>query len=329
MAADLKPTSSKDTVSLEDLVREQAMQSGLDPAGSETAIDEVLAVEDPTFVAALEELKGKGTAPPEADAVIDTDLESLVQEAKAEKAAKGRKRFKLYFVVWPKRKLANVAAALKTVGPWLIATAIPASKAGAAKSWQGVQSGVGYSVRNIKSGQGRFSKLPRSSKTLVFLVLIFALGAVAMAKIAITGSFLPSLERDFLNSFASRADQSFDIGKDEPWEDLNDPLLHPEHIVLVERLIANLHAAGDGSNPMALIDLYVEAGSQDAAIEIKDRDAEVRDMVLRTLEQMSYEELATDAGKNKLKVFIRKNLNDMISRGRVRRVFYKSIVLKP
>jgi flagellar basal body-associated protein FliL len=208
-------------------------------------------------------------------------------------------------------------------------TAWPAVKTGAITGFARAKSGLTWFFGKIKSGLSWYGKQTGQSKLLIVAVIILAAGAAAMTRIVIHGSFLPTLEQDFVYSFANGADHAYTFAADEKWQDLNDPLLHPEHIVLLERLVVNLRAPGDGSNPMALLDLYVEVGTQEGAVEIKNRDAEVRDMVLRTMEQISYDEIVTETGKNKLKVFLRKNLNDMLSSGRVRRLYFKSIVLKP
>ncbi len=323
-------SSSPDgTVSLEDLVRETAV-AGPPVEESVGAIDKLLEIEDPSFAAELTELRAQGgPASGDVTVAVDSDIDSILAQEKSEKAARGFRKIRLWLVVVPPRKITRTVSNLKALKPWLILTVLPAVKDGAGSSLTGLKSSAKYALAKVKVGLNWFSKLSPPSKLLLVTVIVFAGASVAMVRVALNGSFLPSLQRDFLYSFADVADQSFAIGKDEGWEDLNDPLLHPEHIVLIERLIVNLRAPGDGTDPMALVDLYIEAGSQEAAVELKDREAATRDMILRTMEQTTFEDLSTDAGKNKLKVFLRKNLNDMLSRGRVRRVFYKSIVLKP
>jgi flagellar basal body-associated protein FliL len=325
-------SSSDDIISLEDLVSAGAQASAPSAAEAVATIDQVLEVEDPSFAQEMKTIQSEAKVPAAdiaVDAVVDTDVDALVQKEKLEQASRGLKKLKLLLIVRPWRKFLNGARQIKTLGPWLKLTAIPALKAGALKALQAVKDGFSWAVAKIKAGFAWFRAQSRQSKILMVAVLLLAVATVAMARLAIRGGFLPTLEKDFLRSFADGADAQFTYGDDEKWQDLNDPLLHPEHIVLLERLIVNLRNPGDGTNPMALLDLYVEAGSKDAAVEIKARDAEVRDMVLRTMEQMTYDELVTESGKNKLKVFLRKNLNETITQGRIRRLFFKSIVIKP
>ncbi len=316
-----------DLISLEDLVRDSAQTA---PSATEAVatIDKVLEVEDPAFSQEMKTIQAEATAPPP-DVVVDTEVDELVDKEKAEKASKGFKKLKLLLFVRPSRKIKNAMAQLKTIGPWLKLTALPAVKDAVSKTISGIKAGLSWGTGKLKAALSWFAVQPKQSKLLVVAVAVLAIAAAVMTRIAISGSFLPSLEKDFLLSFANRADAKYTYDGEEKWQDLNDPLLHPEYIVLRERLIVNLRNPGDGTNPMALLDLYVEAGSQDAAIEVKARDSEVRDMILRTMEQITYDELVTEAGKNKLKVFLRKNLNEMMTKGRVRRLFFKSIVVKP
>jgi flagellar basal body-associated protein FliL len=324
--------STDDMVSLEDLVRESSEASGPPVEQSVALIDQVLEVEDPGFAAELDKLKAAGTMPGSdvaLDVVLDVDIDQILRNERVEQAAKGRKRLRLLFIVRPWRKMIKILSSVKEVGPWIKLSGLPWIKMSALATLTTFKKGLSWSTGRLKAGATVFSKQSKQSKVLVFAVGALALAAGAMIRVAVHGSFLPTLERNFVYSFAPIADHSFTFGNDEKWQDLNDPLLHPEHIVLLERLIVNLRSPGDGSNPMALLDLYIETGSQETAIELKERDSEVRDLVLRTMEQMGYDELVTDAGKNKLKVFLRKNLNELMSSGRIRRIFFKSIVLKP
>ncbi len=322
-------TPNNETVSLEDLIRETA-PSGPPIEEGVGNVDKLLEIEDPDFAAQLKVLKADGASGAR-DAVValDSDIDTILAQEKADKAAKGWRRLRFRLIVAPTRKLNRAISSLKSLKPWLVVSVWPSLKNAAASSATGFKSGSKFCIKKIKSGSGWYRKLPFVSKILFLMVIVFAAASFVMVKAALHGSFLPSLKRDFLVSFEPIADHSFTIGKGEAWEDLNDPLLHPEHIVLIERLVVNLKPIGDSVDPMAMIDLYIEAGSQEAAVELKDRDAAVRDMALRTMEQMTFEDLSTESGKTKLKVFLRKNLNDMMSRGRIHRVYYKSMVLKP
>lgn len=300
------------------------------PPGTEIGeIDTILAIEDPEFTASLEELKAIGSEPVEVEVAPDVELEKVVTREKVELGTKGPKKIFVFLVKRPLRRIKQFLSSIKSFGTWLKVSGVPLALQGLKKAALALKNALLTVIGAIKVVLGKFASLPLKSKLLVVIVAFLGGAAATMTLIAYRGHFLPSLEKRFLLNFGTVAGETFEIEKDAKWVDLNDPMLHPEHIVLIERLIVNLKPPEDGSNPMALIDIYLEAGNQEAAVELKNRDSEARDVISRTLEQMGYDELITDEGKNKLKVFIRKNLNDFLTSGRIRRVFFKSIVLKP
>ena len=288
--------------------------------------DQLLAVADPEFANQLNDLSELGH---EGEAIDETDLDNLVDRVRIESTKTGWRKAIVLLVNRPARRIGLQIERLKEFIHWLKTAGVPAavvaSRAAVVRAKEVALATVAWLKHHISA----FLALPRRSKFLIFAALVLSAAAVFVAKITFKGTLFPTLEVPYLNSFADVADQAWSIGPDEVWDDLNDPLLHPEHVVLIERLIANLKNPGDGSNPMALIDLYVESASQEVAVEIKNRDAEARDLIGRTLGQMTYEDLTTQAGKTKLKVFLRKNLNEVLTTGRVRRVYFRNIIVKP
>jgi len=106
--------------------------------------------------------------------------------------------------------------------------------------------------------------------------------------------------------------------------------------VLLDRVVVNLTRenpddprASELPSAMAAMDLYLQTDNRESAVEIKDRNVEVRDTVGRALERLTYSSLASEEGKAKLKLIIRKELNEKLIKGRVRRVYIKTIVLNP
>jgi flagellar basal body-associated protein FliL len=346
---------SDDILSLEDLLRDEpakppggavagapvpekpgespAPQSSSAPASSQPAplnagladVDRLLEVADPEFAAQMKDisdLKGEGVA-------IDADIESVVERERKEAASKGIKKIVLLLVKRPVRRLSQLVTQIVGFGKWLKEFGLPAAIGGSKAGAMALKNAIGTVAGGMKAGLTWFKAQPRKSKALLAGAAILGVLAVVVARITLTDGIFPNMDVEYLTTFETVADAKYSIAKDETWTDLNDPLLHPEHVVLIERIISNLRPSGPGSNPMALIDLYVESANQDVAIELKNREAEARDAIGTTLLQMTYDELMTEAGKTKLKVFLRKNLNEVLSTGRVRRVYFKSIIIKP
>ena len=80
---------------------------------------------------------------------------------------------------------------------------------------------------------------------------------------------------------------------------------------------------------MLAIEITAEGLSADAIIEIKDREAEFKDMLLRLTEEKNYDELVEAQGKLALCEQYRDLLNAYLTRGQVRKILLKSFVIKP
>ncbi len=213
-----------------------------------------------------------------------------------------------------------------------------------AKDSKGVlrEIGVGAKVSIVgwlhtrKAELGKVFAWMKSRNTPQKISLVFSIIAVAalffISIRTIQGNLLPKTEKAWVANFADHADGTFKYDLNGAFEDFNDPLLHPEFVVLIERVVVNLSRTPDAresANPMAAFELYLQTDTQESAIEIKDRNVEIRDAIARSVERMTYPDLAEEDGKTKLKLLIRKDLNEVLTKGKVRRVFFKTIVLNP
>lgn len=82
-------------------------------------------------------------------------------------------------------------------------------------------------------------------------------------------------------------------------------------------------------NPMLAFEVTVEGLSSDAIVEIKDRQAEFKDLLARLTESKTYDELVVAEGKRHLCDQFRDLLNANLTRGQVRRVLLKTFIIKP
>jgi flagellar basal body-associated protein FliL len=139
----------------------------------------------------------------------------------------------------------------------------------------------------------------------------------------------PDSEKDpFLRSFSEVANTVQVIPQEDESEDLESPLRHPEYTVLLPRVVANLKAPSPRQSPMIALQVYVEASNQDCAIEMRDREMEIKDIISRQMEQLTFDELDTLPGKGRLKNRIRMGLNRVLNKGNAKRVFFKSLHIK-
>lgn len=340
--------TSDDTISLEDLVQKDGGPSAsiagapvptpesatpdkepeTPPAGAPAAvaddgmdvakIDDLLAVEDPAFAASLEELKAANDMDGEEGVEIDPiDIDTIIAEpAPLEEGQTGEPP-----TGW-KGKLFDLLHRAKNTLIYLATDGLKAAL-------QKLKSGIHSAIEAVKNGVIAFKALSWSHKLMALSVVVLAVALFLVLRITFKGDYLPDMQEHFLNGFEEIADEVYEYDPRAPMEDFQNPLLHPENVVLLDKLVVNLKQPGDGSNPMGMFEFYIETASREAAIELKDREVEAKDVVSRTLEQMPYDELVTESGKHKLKVVMRKDLNDFLTKGRVRKIFFKTIVLKP
>ncbi len=91
----------------------------------------------------------------------------------------------------------------------------------------------------------------------------------------------------------------------------------------MQKMTVNLRRSSEsGPNPMGAFEFYVEGAASEVVVEIKDREPEMEDLFSRTIEDMTFDQVASGEGKKLLCDRLRKELNKVLTKGYVRRVFY-------
>ena len=80
---------------------------------------------------------------------------------------------------------------------------------------------------------------------------------------------------------------------------------------------------------MISFEIVIHGVSNDPIVEIKDREAEFRDLILRVTEEFTYDDLETATGKQELSDAIMAKINANLTDGQIRKVYYKNFVIKP
>ncbi len=134
----------------------------------------------------------------------------------------------------------------------------------------------------------------------------------------------------FLTSFADYGDQVRDYNPLTETEDFYDNPKFAKNLMTLSKMFINVRASeNSGPNPMLALEINVEGISADAIVEVKDREAEFKDLLLRMTEERNYDELVTTAGKQNLCEQFRQLINAHLTRGQVRRVLLNSFIIKP
>lgn len=133
----------------------------------------------------------------------------------------------------------------------------------------------------------------------------------------------------FMNSFAELGSEvhTYDVGNEV--EAFYDNPRFAKNLVTMSSLHVNLRPSeNSSSNPMLVFEITIEGVSSDAIVEIKDREAEFKDMLLRLTEEKTYDDLASPEGKQFMCDQFRDALNSVLTSGQVRRVMLKNFVIK-
>lgn len=292
---------------------------------SEEDLDAVLMLESPELAIEMASIRDVAKSAGQPDSPSALDGESSLSTAGGRLTIRQRIGFQVLKVISAIRGFQAFGKRAMSDSKGLLRELLVQSKVSAINSFhtRKKQLSVGFSWFQSRTWQQRISIL------LAFAVLGALL--VVVAKIS-QGKLLPKTEREWIASFEEKADGVFTYERTDPFEDFNDPILHPEFVVVIERVVVNLARTPEAeadSNPMGAFEFYIQTDNQESAIEVKDRNIAVRDVLARAVERMTYPELATEEGKQKLKLILRKDLNLIMTKGRVRRVFFKTIVLNP
>lgn len=100
--------------------------------------------------------------------------------------------------------------------------------------------------------------------------------------------------------------------------------------ISLNKMVANIRKSENSTdNPMVVLEMGIESLSAEVVIEIKDREAEFKDLVLRVIEEFDYDELETSDGKEKLSAAVLIEINKSLTTGKARKILLKNFILKP
>lgn len=172
----------------------------------------------------------------------------------------------------------------------------------------------------------QFKSNPKSAA--IFWLSVVFLGAAAYFTWTNKDSLLSN--KLFLTSFADIGSEIREYNPNDEVEAFYDNPRFAKNLVTISSMHVNLKPSeNSGPNPMLALEITVEGLSADAIVEIKDREAEFKDKLLRLTEEKTYDELVEAEGKQILCDQFRDELNTLLTRGQVRRVLLKSFVIKP
>lgn len=184
--------------------------------------------------------------------------------------------------------------------------------------------------KTVGAGTAAFRSFSLVKKlAFVGLVLVTCASIFALYRMATKG-ILPVDEELFITSMGEWGKEKYQYNPKEEVESFYESTRTAQNILLMQKMIVNLRRSSQsGPNPMGAFEFYVEGTASEAVVEIKDREPEMEDLFARTIEDMTFDQLSTGEGKQLLCDKLRKEVNKVLTKGYVRRVFIKTAIIKP
>lgn len=301
-------------------------------------IDQLIAMEDPSFAGELDalaresDLGGEDLAGLSADPDYDMDGEPEMETSEKEAASADHPLGRVWQVI--SKKLSETKKRVQLAGIAIKNRLLVLGQRSKKFLMHGLPERIGYLWSQFKFLLGelvktyhRFAGLSLFQKSALFGSLTLAVAAVFFLTLTLRDQWLSRFVPELPRSLASAGEI---IGKVKSKQDLMSfeaAFPDKEFQVQLPKLIVNLKPdSKSGSLPMGAFEFYLGLDTQDTAVEVRDREKEVIDHVQRAVETMTYSQVMSTNGKAIMKNRIRDSLNLMLNRGRVTGVYISTMV---
>lgn len=191
-------------------------------------------------------------------------------------------------------------------------------------------SAIKHIVTTASNLIAKFKALTKIQKITLFATTILSVAAISIFSRTFLGGWLPRFSDPLVNSLEEKARFVRAYTGKEDLQNLFEAFPEVEFHVLMTKVIVNLRPdEKSGPNPMGVYEVYLGLDSQDTAIEVKDREKELLDIIQRVIERFSYSEVSTQVGKIRMKSMIRDRVNEVLNQGRVFHVYFNTFISNP
>ncbi len=280
-------------------------------------LDKIIQESDPEFNQSL--LQVMSVLPSSGQNIDLLDLDQILKEEESQSPRARWNRFQ-------RRIYANMSMAVVAIKSFLQ----KGWKAGLLSFLNMIKEIFTKFSKSIANAQTKFKYLSVQKKLVIVGMTLLSIFVVLFVRRSLTVGVIPKDNQLFVNSMEEWAKEVSTYPQDEVLEDFYDSPRVKQNIMSMRRAVVNLkRSETSGPNPMAFFEFFAEGNSSDVVIELKDREYEVIDHVQRAMEEMTFNELDTIAGKQLLLEKIRKELNSFLTKGKVKKVYIKQAIVKP
>ncbi len=189
---------------------------------------------------------------------------------------------------------------------------------------------VARMMGRISEAQSTFRYLSLKKKLMMLSLVLLSVFLLMFLYRSWTVGVIPQNSHLFVNSMEEWAAHVYTFPADEAQDNFYTSSRVKQNIMALRRAVVNLKpSATSGPNPMAFFEFFVEGNSADVVVELKDREYEVIDLVQRIMEDFTFNEIDTPEGKQLLLEKIRKEVNSLLTKGKIRKLYIKQAIVKP
>ena len=306
------------------------------PEMSADDIDQFLAAEEPDFFAAIGHIGSDKSLSLQQITIDDADL-ALLAEIESWREARGPRR--LIYRVFPfaphlslRLKLWRFKTFAWAQGRWIVTKNFGYYLAtdGRRSAIFAVRRQINSTAHQVSKRMTEFQQLKRRTRLTLFLSLLLFLTVPVIGFLGWKGRLFPKAQPLYLTSLAlyASSENHYDpIHEVEPYVD-NSRMA--QNLYLTPKIVVNLKSSPNSTpNPMGAFEFFVEGMSSEVIVEVKDREPQMRDLLLSAIQEMTYDELDSENGKKELVRLVRKTMNSVLVTGKIKNARIKTIVIKP
>lgn len=175
--------------------------------------------------------------------------------------------------------------------------------------------------------RARFDNLPKELKSRYMAALLIPLVTFPFAIAIYMGKILPSFSLPYHFSMKEVSEKIYTYSTDEPKVPLFDQFRSDAYTHSMSKILVNLRTES-GDAAYAEFEFFLSLREEKISKLVEDKNSEIQDILRTILARLTWEELQTPLGKEKVKKTVRHQLNSFLQGNYVLGVYYRSVILK-
>ncbi len=189
---------------------------------------------------------------------------------------------------------------------------------------------LGRQSEKLSESQRNFRYLNWKLKMAFFAILLLMAGTGFFIYRSLTHGVIFESAGPFILSLESVASQVYEYDPKTDLEPFYENLRVSTNIIQMPKMVVNLKkSAHSRDNPMGAFEFYLEGLVPEVTVEIKEREVEIRDRMQRVIEDFSFDQVESPEGKKLLVDKLKKEINLKMTTGKLKKVWIKTVIVKP